>query len=216
MADEHQHATPGNVPPSLVVHLGDQRASGVDSRQRPRPCVLLNFSRDAMGAEDGDGSRRHVLQRLDEARAFRLEQFDHVAIVDDLMAHVDRSAVFGQRPLDNIDRPNNASAKPAWLSKNDLHSPAFSPKPRWGSPDDRLIQTREPMTSSGTPSIRGERGPDKRLGLGRPPHRSMWERAPICPAAAGLRRAEAIRAEGTQLRGELGLGQTPVDASKRQ
>jgi hypothetical protein len=34
--------------------------------------------------------------------------------------------VFGQRPLDNIDRPNNASAKPARLSKYDLHPLAFS------------------------------------------------------------------------------------------
>jgi hypothetical protein len=41
--------------------------------------------------------------------------------VNDLMAHVDGSAVFGQRPLDNIDRPNNASAKPARLSQYDLH-----------------------------------------------------------------------------------------------
>jgi hypothetical protein len=37
----------------------------------------------------------------------------------------------------------------------------------------------------------------------------MWERAPICPAAAGLRRAEAIRGDGMQLGGELG-------ASKRK
>src|ERR1700744_1836353 len=83
-----------------------------------------------MGAKDGHSSRWHVLQGLDETRAFRLERFDHVAIVNDLMAHVDRSAVLGQSPLHNIDRPNNASAKPAWLSKNDLHSLAFSSKPR--------------------------------------------------------------------------------------
>src|ERR1700722_16434136 len=121
MADEHQHATPGNVPPPLVVHLRDQRASGVDGRQRPQPCVVFNFARDAMGAEDGDGAGRHVLQSLDETRAFGLERFDHVPIVDDLMAHVDRSAVFGQRPLDNIDRPNDAGAKPARLSQYDLH-----------------------------------------------------------------------------------------------
>ena len=108
------------------------------------------------------GARRHILQGLDETRALRLERFDHVAIVNDLMAHVDGRAMLGQRPLDNIDRPNNAGAKPARLSKNDLHSPAFSQKPRWGSPDDGLIQpaTRD---DSETPSIRGERGPDKRL-----------------------------------------------------
>src|SRR6202042_1263757 len=73
-----------------------------------------------MGAEDGDGARRHVLQSLDEARAFRLERFDHVAIVDDLMAHVDRSAMVGQCPRDDTDRPNTASAKPARPSKYDL------------------------------------------------------------------------------------------------
>ena len=82
-----------------------------------------------MGAEDGHGARRHVFQRLDEARAFRLERFDHMAIVNDLVAHVDRGAMLGQRPLDNIDRPNDAGAKPARLSKNDLHSPAFSSSP---------------------------------------------------------------------------------------
>ena len=76
-----------------------------------------------MGAEDGHGARRHVLQRLDETRAFRLERFDDVAIVNDLVAHVDRSAMLGQRPLDDIDRPNDAGAKPARLSKNDLHPP---------------------------------------------------------------------------------------------
>ena len=90
-----------------------------------------------MGAEDGDGARRHVLQSLDEARAFRLERFDHVAIVDDLMAHVDGSAMFGQRPLDNIDRSNNAGAKPARLSKYDLHPLAFSSEPRRASQNRR-------------------------------------------------------------------------------
>ena len=65
-----------------------------------------------MGAEDGHGARRHVLQRLDEARAFRLEQFDDMAIVNDLVAHVDRGAMLGQRPLDNIDRPTTPAQNP--------------------------------------------------------------------------------------------------------
>ena len=85
-----------------------------------------------------------------------------MAIVNDLMAHVDRRAMLGQRPLDNIDRPNDAGAKPARLSKNDLHSPAFSSKPRT-RPMTGLPQTRDPATSSETQSIRGERRLDKRL-----------------------------------------------------
>jgi hypothetical protein len=38
--------------------------------------------------------------------------------------------MLGQRPLDDVDRPNNAGAKPTRLSKNDLHPLAFSSKPR--------------------------------------------------------------------------------------
>ena len=143
MADEHQHATPGDVSPPLVVHLGDQRARGVDGRQRPHLGFLLDLSRDAVGAEDGHGARRHVLQRLDEAGAFRLERFDDMAIVNDLVAHVDRGAMLGQRPLDNIDRPNDAGAKPARLSKNDLHSLDLLAEAS-DAPDDRLAPNPRP------------------------------------------------------------------------
>ena len=111
-----------DVAAALIVHLGDQRTGRVDGRERARLRFVLDVSRHAMGAEDRHGARRHVLQCLDETRALRLERFDDVAIVDDLVAHVDRRAMLGQRPLDDIDRPNDAGAKPARLGENDLHS----------------------------------------------------------------------------------------------
>ncbi len=159
----------------------------------------LDVSRDAVGAEDGHGARRHVLQRLDKARAFRLERFDDMAIVDDLVAHVDRSAMLGQRPLDNIDRPNDAGAKPARLSKNDLHSPDLLAEASTGEPDDRLVPTRDARDEFRNPSIRGEQGLDKRLSPGRPPHHTMWgARLDLSkpPAAQGF---EAIRGPGCNL-----------------
>ena len=126
---------------------------------------LLDFSRDAMGAEDGDGAGRHVLQRLDEARAFRLQRFDHVAIVDDLMAHIDRRAMLGERPLDNVDRPDDAGAKPARLGKNDLHSLAFSSEPRRAKRNARRPQpVHAPPTNFEREAIRRNLFRDKRWG----------------------------------------------------
>ena len=142
MANEHQDTALSDVSSSLVVHLGDQRTRRVDGRKRPRLRFVFDFPRHAVGAEDRHRARWHVLQGLDKARAFRLERFDHVAIVDDLMAHIDRSAMLGQRSLDNIDRPNNASAKPARLGKNDLHS----------LPSRRSLDGARLMTGSSKPA----------------------------------------------------------------
>ena len=89
---------------------------------------VLDFARHAMGAENRHCSLGHFVQILDEARAFRLERFDDMAIMNDLVAHVDRGAVLDQRPLDNIDRADNPRAKPPRLCKNNLHSLTFSPK----------------------------------------------------------------------------------------
>src|SRR5690606_7009000 len=38
---------------------------------------------------------------------------DHVAVVDDLMPHIDRRAVAFDRALDDLDRPVDAGTKPA-------------------------------------------------------------------------------------------------------
>jgi hypothetical protein len=68
-----------------------------------------------------------------------------VAIVHDLVAHVDGSAVLGQRPLDDIDRANDASAESTRLSQYDLHALDLLVKALAGSvrtADAGLSQTR--------------------------------------------------------------------------
>ena len=107
---------------ALVVDLGDQRAGGVQHRQ-PRACGILDHRlRHAMGAEHRHRAVGHFVQLLDEARALVLERVDHMAVVHDLVAHIDRLAVFLERPLDDVDRPHDAGAKAARLGKNDSHS----------------------------------------------------------------------------------------------
>ncbi len=56
-----------------------------------------------MGGEDDPGTGRHVLFRVDEDRAARLEILHHMSVVDDLLANVDRSAPESERLLDRRD-----------------------------------------------------------------------------------------------------------------
>jgi hypothetical protein len=46
--------------------------------------------------------------------------------VDNFVAYVDRRAVLLQRPIDNLDRTNNARTKAAGLGKDDSHKLADS------------------------------------------------------------------------------------------
>ena len=83
--------------------------------------LLLDTPGDAVGAEDGDSVRRDLGEILDKMRALGLEAFDHVLVVHDLMAHIDRRAVLLQGALDDLDGADHAGAKAARLSKYDLH-----------------------------------------------------------------------------------------------
>ena len=69
MADQHDLAALGGVAPALVVHLGDQRAGGVDHRQVPLGGQLLDPLGDAMGGEDRHRAGRDLVQLVDEHRA---------------------------------------------------------------------------------------------------------------------------------------------------
>ena len=101
------------------MHLGDQRTGGVDHRQVPLGGQLLDPLGDAVGGEDGHRAGRDFVQLVDEHRAAGAQILDHVAVVHDLVTHIDRRAVFLQRPLDDFDRPLDAGAEAAGLGQDD-------------------------------------------------------------------------------------------------
>jgi hypothetical protein len=121
MADQDQGPALRHVPFALIVDLGDERAGGVEHRQRARGGLLLDAARHAMGAEHGDRERRNFRQILDENSAFVLQAFDHVFIVHDLVAHIDRRAVFLERTLDDLDGTHDARTKAAGLRQINFH-----------------------------------------------------------------------------------------------
>src|SRR5258705_13375157 len=73
-----------------------------------------------MRAEDDRVAGRHLFQPFDKDRTLLAQIFDHIGVMDDFVAHVDRRTMQLDGPLDNLDRPIDAGAKSARLRQQDL------------------------------------------------------------------------------------------------
>ena len=111
----------GRVSLALGVNLGHQRAGCIEHRQLAALRFPDDSLGDAMGAEHRDRAIGNFVQLLHEAGTLALQGLHYMAVMDDLMTHIDRLAIFLQRPLDGIDRPNDARAETPRLGKNYTH-----------------------------------------------------------------------------------------------
>ena len=119
MADENDATAALEMRLRLTMHLGHQRASGVDGEKVARFRLLQHRLGDAMGGEDDRmRTRGRLAEVLDEDDALGLERVDDGSVVHDLVAHIDRGAVDFERPLDDVDRPHHAGAKAARGAKD--------------------------------------------------------------------------------------------------
>ena len=100
------------------MHFGDQRAGRIENMEPARNCLVTDSLADPMGTEHQCCASRNFGEVLDEDRAARFQVVDHIGVVDDLMAYVDRCAKFCQSPLDNLDRAVDAGTKPAGLGQH--------------------------------------------------------------------------------------------------
>ena len=103
----------------LGMHLGDQRAGGVDIRHLPPRRLRRHHLRHAMRGEHHRAVIRALGQLLDKDRAHRLKPLHHMRIVHDLVAHIDRRAPFGQRLLHDLDRAIDPGAEPTGRGQED-------------------------------------------------------------------------------------------------
>ena len=118
--DEHDAVAVAREPHRLQVHLGDQRAGGVDHIQPPLLGLPSHRWRHAVRAEDGPRPLGHFVQLLDEDGA-GLPQFIHnVLVVHDFLAHIDRRPVQIQSDLHHVDSPDDAGAEAPRLEQKDL------------------------------------------------------------------------------------------------
>jgi hypothetical protein len=121
VADQHDLAAAAVVDLGLAMHLGHQRAGGVEREQVAAGGGFGHRLGDAVGGEDhGCLGVRDFVEFLDEDRALGLEALDHIAIVDDLVAHIDRRSIEGEGALDRIDRSHHAGAESARRAQQHL------------------------------------------------------------------------------------------------
>jgi hypothetical protein len=121
VADQDYCAALLDVALALAVDLGDERARGIEHAQTTRLGILLHKLRDAMRTENGDRSRRHFREVLDETRTFCAKALDHMGVVDDFMPDIDRRAERLERLFDDIDGPDHTRAETARLGEHHAH-----------------------------------------------------------------------------------------------
>ena len=115
MPDQDDLATLVGIALALDMHLRDQRAGRVDDRQPAVGRALLDRAGDAVRAEDRDAALRDLVDLVDEMRPFGAQPLDDVAVVHDLVADIDRRAIFFERALDDLDRAFDPGAETARL-----------------------------------------------------------------------------------------------------
>jgi hypothetical protein len=93
--------------------------------------LLLDGTGHPVRGENHGGTVGNLGQLVDEHRAQCAQALDDVAVVHDLVAHVDRRTVLHQRAFDDLDRAHHAGAKSAGLGQDYLHRhPSFRPNVR--------------------------------------------------------------------------------------
>ena len=134
VADEHDVAPGFDLALGLAVNLGNQRAGRIEPVE---PAAGRGFGHrfgHAVGAEHHRHAIGHFVQFLDEHRPLGLQAIDHEAIVDDLVADIDRRAIALQRQLDDLDRAVHAGAEPARRGQQQAQGSSFGGR-QWGVHD---------------------------------------------------------------------------------
>ena len=122
MADQEHVAAEPLMAHRLLVHFRHQRTGSVEIKEITGLGVGRHRFRHAMRGKDD--RRLPMLGRdlgefLDEHRAQALQPLDDVAVVHDLVADIDRRAVFLQRQHNDLDGAVDARAKAARLAEPD-------------------------------------------------------------------------------------------------
>ena len=103
------------------MNFGDERTGGIDHPQTALARPIDDRGRHAMGAEYRQCATRDGIDVIDEHCAASREIVHDVLVVDDLVEHIDRRTVGGERPLGDLDRSCHTGAETARLGEQRLH-----------------------------------------------------------------------------------------------
>ena len=117
VADQDQRIAFAGELHRLDVDLGHQRAGRVNHPQLAQLAGLPHLGRDAVGAVNHPLAGRNFVHAVDKNGALGGQLVHHVAVMDDLLAHVDRRAEGFQGNADNVDGPHHSGAKASRLQQ---------------------------------------------------------------------------------------------------
>ncbi len=120
MPDKQDGVPARGEPASFRVDLLNQRTGGVDHRQAAIAGLFPDSGGDSVRGEDHSRPGWNLIELLDKDRTATSKISYHVAVVDDLLTHVDRRPVHLQCPLDHLDRPFDAGTERPGLGKQHL------------------------------------------------------------------------------------------------
>ena len=113
MADQHHLPPLAHKAGAMQMHLGDQRARGVEHGQLALAGRLDHRFGHAMGGKHRCRAVGDLIQFFDKHRPQRFQPVHHMGVVHDFVADIDRWAKAFQRLFDNGDGAFHAGAKAA-------------------------------------------------------------------------------------------------------
>ena len=111
---------------SFHVDLGHQRTGGVNHAQPAFCAVLANLRRDSVRAVNNALAVGHFVLAVDKDRALAPKFLDHEAVVDNLLAHINRRPKRLQSNADHVNRPHHARAKAPGFSNSKVFPSVFA------------------------------------------------------------------------------------------
>ena len=111
MTYEHDSVILTSVTDDFQVNLSDQRTRGVNHLEPTFVCRFADGRGHSVGAKDNHCACGYLIERLHKNGSPRGKVFNHVAIMDNLLAHIHGPAQLLQCQLYNLDRPNYPGTK---------------------------------------------------------------------------------------------------------
>src|SRR5437588_3039354 len=111
MADENDGVGFAGVLDRFNVDLGNEGAGGINHAEIAFLAGLAHLRRNAVGAVDDALPWGNLFHAIYEHRSLSGKFIYHVAVVNNLLAHVDRRAKGIERDFYNVNRPDYAGAK---------------------------------------------------------------------------------------------------------
>jgi hypothetical protein len=224
VADEEDGVSVGTEAARLRVNLVDERTGRVDDVQPAALGLCAHFRRYSVCGEDHGGTVGHLFELVDAHCASSLQLVDHMAVVDDLLAHVDGCSIAVKRTLDHLNGPLDAGAGRAGrcqdhLARSNLPGPpgqsagggpqrSRCPQ-RFGCGGNRMPELRAPSiehdADNGQRSTRSS--PRQRRGL-----HVHQQCACLCEGIADASEGRAMhRNDGAHVRVETAAAKHPGD-----